>query len=315
MWDCNDCMTELCTSVNMSCRDWWHILNQIPSFNPLIAAVSLLGFADLLPPAYAVLPGHLPLQPKLTPIQEKMSLHTSSAAFPHSSPFFYPPPPQFYSSTTTPFSSLSHLFSPHPSSLCFTAFLFSHFPSLPLLRSLSLSHRCWSIHSIPGRCETLPSTPIHPLPPWTMESADMIPLTPSIRAKSFIYGFFGGEVGVGRCEDELSFCSSVPALFTPSLLFLPQQKCLQCHWHTWNNSSGDKCCRRGWGRERGMCVIELWALHLSVGLIQTQQPFRIKVELMTRWLLAQCENWLGSIQHSHNHRPLWYVCVSAYVWV
>lgn len=56
-------------------------------------AVSLLGFAGLLPLGYAVLPGYSSLQPKLTPIQEKMSLHTSSAAFPHSSLAIAQPPP------------------------------------------------------------------------------------------------------------------------------------------------------------------------------------------------------------------------------
>lgn len=49
--------------------------------------------------------------------------------------------------------------------------------------------------------------------------------------------------------------------------------------------------------------MEWWALNLSVGLIQTQQPFRVKVEPVTWWPVAQCENWFGSIQHSYNHRP------------
>lgn len=58
----------------------------------------------------------------------------------------------------------------------------------------------------------------------------------------------------------------------------------------------------GWKTEEER-VMEWWALNLSVGLIQTEEPFRVEVEPVTWWLVAQCENWFGSIQHSSNHRP------------
>ena len=130
----------LCTWVTVSHTYWWYILYETPSYNSLIAAASLLGFFLLYYHQPMLLPGHSPLQPKLTPSQEKMSVHTSSAAFPYSSlSIALPPPtPWFYSS--------SHNIQPSPltlpsylsfiSLLCFSPF-FSHFPSLPLPLSLS----------------------------------------------------------------------------------------------------------------------------------------------------------------------------------
>lgn len=103
---------------------------RIPAFS-LMLAVSLLGLAALLPLGYAVLPGHSLPQPKLTPIQEKMSLHTSSSlTAPFLSLSFLLPSSRFYSSAPTPG------FSPHrhPSSPCFAARspIFSLFsPPLP----------------------------------------------------------------------------------------------------------------------------------------------------------------------------------------
>lgn len=62
---------------------------------------------------------------------------------------------------------------------------------------------------------------------------------------------------------------------------------------------GERHRAREWGRERerGKERDEL-PVYPSVGLIQTQQPLRVKVELLTWWPVAQCENWLAALSSS-----------------
>lgn len=107
------------------------------------------------------------------------------------------PPSWFYSLAPTPSFFHSPSSHRHPSFLCFAALLSSHFPPPP---SLSPSLRCWSIHSLPGRCEKSPpsSSPIHPQPP--------LPLQPWMDHlsdhSSLDFFFFFGLQGVGSSSDD-----------------------------------------------------------------------------------------------------------------
>lgn len=109
---------------------------------------------------------------------------------------------------------------------------FSHFPFL----HPPPSPRCWSIHSIPGRCENpLPSSPIHPLPPLTVQLAARRNLShafgqPNHSSMDCILDVEAKFMGGGGCTSLLLFhVSFCPTLFTLSLLFLPHQKCLRHH--------------------------------------------------------------------------------------
>lgn len=160
-------------------------------------SVSLLGFPGLLPLGYAVLPGLSLLRPKLTPIQKKMSLHTSSAALPHSSlPITLFSPSWFYSLAPTPSFFHSPSSHRHPSFLCFAALLSSHFPSLPLFLPLlgadQFTVSLGGVRKAPAHPH--PSTRSHPYPsnPEWITFQIIHP---------WIFFFFGLQ-GVGSSSDD-----------------------------------------------------------------------------------------------------------------
>lgn len=139
-----------------------------------------------------------------------------------------PPPPFWFYNTATPAFSTGSIFifililQLH----CFAPLFFLTSPPPP-----SHPHhpppRCWSIHSIPGRCENPPaSSPIHPPPPSAVQLAARHrpphafgqPDHPSMDCISDVGDkFTGGWTPLLFLH--VSFC---PPLLTPSLLFLPQ---------------------------------------------------------------------------------------------
>lgn len=196
-------------------------------------SVSLLGFPGLLPLGYAVLPGLSLLRPKLTPIQKKMSLHTSSAALPHSSlPITLFSPSWFYSLAPTPSFFHSPSSHRHPSFLCFAALLSSHFPSLPLFLPLlgadQFTVSLGGVRKAPAHPH--PSTRSHPYPSnpeW---------ITFQIIHPWIFFFFWVTGSGEFKWWWWCRWYSFPPVLqfllssfFTSSCLFLSLQKCLRHH--------------------------------------------------------------------------------------
>lgn len=133
------------------------------------------------------------------------------------------PPSWFYSLAPTPSFFHSPSSHRHPSFLCFAALLSSHFPPPP---SLSPSLRCWSIHSLPGRCEKSPpsSSPIHPQPPLPLQPwMDHLSDHSSLDFFFFLgYREWGVQVMIMMPMILFSSCSSVsPVLLFHFIMSLP----------------------------------------------------------------------------------------------
>lgn len=153
-----------------------------------------------------------------------MSLHTSSAALPHSSlPITLFPPSWFYSLAPTPSFFHSPSSHRHPSFLCFAALLSSHFPSLPLFLPLlgadQFTVSLGGVRKAPAHPH--PSTRSHPYPsnPEWITFQIIHP---------WIFFFFLGVTGSEEfkwwwwCRWYSSSCSSVsPVLLFHFIMSLP----------------------------------------------------------------------------------------------
>lgn len=193
----SNCIDIDCTVFRME----WYILNENPSFNSVIVAASLPGFFWILT---TMLCSQATLHFILNSHPSRKRWVFTPPLQPYLTPLFLPlrfPPPAFIASTKTP--SLFCLFCLHPYSPSLSSVVLL-FLTYPPSHPFSLSPRCWSIHSIPGRCDKRPpSSSIHPLPPepcnWTIALTTLVIFMKDISSFFWLWWWWWG----GACEDEL----------------------------------------------------------------------------------------------------------------